>query len=56
MTTLSSDLVIGGSPAVDDIIVLEIARLAADAADTGTAALLLVGVEILYTDAANTDD
>ena len=55
-TSESSSLVIAGSPQVNDLVTFQIARMATAVPDTATAAALLVGVEVIYTDAANTDN
>lgn len=55
VTGISGDLTIGGSPADYDEIFLQFYRDGADAADTSAEWFSLIGVDIYYTDDAQTD-
>ena len=55
-TVESGSLTVAGSPAAGDLIILQLRRPAASSgSDTFTQATHLVGINVYYTDAVNTD-
>ena len=52
----SSAITIGGTPAANDLVYLELTREVANASDTLTADAKFIGLHLFYTTNANTDD